>query len=163
MNDIMFSTSISAICHGDTRLGIWIKKEFETEKVKHYLVDISIEEKNLLTVYENACIGLDMSLIDSTSSDGVIYRDKIFEILLSDKVKKYIENNGYFNNIVYVDGNIIKENYQSMGKILPIIRKQYPLKIRAKKIESDEDRYETLRLQFEDSDNKTVEESVREK
>ena len=161
-DDLMFTTSISAIKKNNIRLGIWIKKEFETEKVKHYLVDICIEEEKLLTVYENACIGLDISLIDSNTEDGRKYRDKVFDILLSDKVIKYIENNGYFNNIVYVDGNVIKEQYQSMDKILMVIRDEYPLKVRTKKLTKDDDRSETLRLQFEDSNNETVEESLKD-
>lgn len=161
--EVMFTTSISTIKKGDTRIGIWIKKEFETEKVRHFLVDISIEEKDLLTVYENACIGLDVNLIDSTSEDGKKYRDKVFDILLSDKVKKYIENNGYFNNLVYVDGNVIKEQYQSMDKVLPIVRKEYPLKVKTKEIKNADDRNETLRLQFEESDDETVEGSINKK
>lgn len=158
--EVMFTTSIAAIKKGDTRVGIWIKKEFETEKIKHFLVDISIEEKDLLTVYENACIGLDTNLIDSTSEDAKKYRSKVFDILLSNKVKKYIENNGYFNNLVYVDGNIIKEQYQSMDKVLPVVRKEYPLKIKVKELKTREDRYETLRLQLEGSEHETVEDSL---
>lgn len=162
MNDIMFTTSISAICRDDTRIGIWIKNEFETEKVKHFLVDISIEQKDTLTVYFNACIGLDINLIDDTvSDDGIKYRNKVFDILLSDKVNKYIENNGYFNNIVYVDGKVLKEKYQSMENILTNIRNDYPFEVRSRKLDDNEERYETLRLQFEDADNKSVEESLK--
>lgn len=161
-NELMFSSSIEAICKNDVRIGIWIKKEFETEKIRHFLVDISIEEPKMLTVYENVCIGLDTSLIDSSTEDGKKYRSKIFDILMSDKVKKYIKNNGYFNNIVYVDGNVIKEQYQSIERVLPKIREEYPLKIKTKELNENDKGYETLRYQFEGSDNKSVEDSIRE-
>lgn len=162
--DIIFTSSISPIKKGDTRLGIWIKKEFETEKIKHFLVDICIEEKRLLTIYENACIGLDTKLIDSDTEDGKKYRNKVFDILLSEKVKKYIENNnGYFNNLVYVDGNIMKEQYQSMDRVLKIIRKEYPLRVRTKHFKPEDVRYETIRLQFEGSEDISVEDSLKNK
>lgn len=159
--ELIFSSSIEAICKNGIRIGIWIKKEFETEKVKHFLVDISIEEQKMLTVYENVCIGLDTSLIDSTTEDGMKYRSKVFDILMSDKVKKYIKNNGYFNNIVYVDGNVIKEQYQSIERVLPKIREEYPLKIKTRELNENEKKYETLRYQFEGSDNKSVEDSIK--
>lgn len=159
-SNLVFSSSIEPIVKNDIKVGIWIKKEFESEKVKHFLVDISIEKSNLLTVYENACIGLDIELIDSMTEDGIKYRNKIFDILLSDKVDKYIVNNGYFNNIVYMGGSVVKEQYQSIDKVLTIIRRDYPLVVKEKVLLEDDERSETLRLQFEDANDMSVEESL---
>ena len=47
-----------------------------------------------------------------------------------------------------------------MDKVLPIVRKEYPLKIRVKELKTEEDRYETLRLQLEGSEHETVEDSL---
>ena len=50
-----------------------------------------------------------------------------------------------------------------MDRVLKIIRKEYPLRVRTKHFKPEDVRYETIRLQFEGSEDISVEDSLKNK